>query len=458
MAKTVLPSKFQEWKGLDRISLVVHEMRCIFREITKDDFGLDGEIEVVVPKSDGQGYETTGSIIKVQAKSGESYVKQDSDTSFVTPVGKNDLEGWHNASYPVLFIVYHPRDDKLYYKEIKSYVRNTPRVFKTPLYVEFNKAKDEFSAQKYDQILQASAVSPPRISFDQREKLYSNLLLVKRGPRTIYFAPTEFKDYTHIREEISGFVPPFTVVEGTLYTIANLRDERSVLRDYCDADSTEDMPASRWSRDAQYHNEYVFLLNQLLGGHLRRCGLVYNREFKRNYFPRKNDTEEVFREDWYNVRTSRAAPPRIVAKYYRYGLARFWRHLAVNLSFKHIGSSWFLQIVPKYFFTDDGETPCASEEVGPYTTKIKAVERNNHVLNHVLFWTDVLSMRKPSIELSLFYKTVMVIEKEPVSGIANFAIPNDPAIYEDDLSQLEFFSAMALPADFDEDQDENDEY
>jgi hypothetical protein len=132
--------------------------------------------------------------------------------------------------------------------------------------------------------------------------------------------------------------------------------------------------------------------------------------------------------------------------------------LAVNLSFKHIGSSWFLQVVPKYFFTDDGETPCASEEVGPYTTKIKAVERNNHVLNHVLFWTDVLSMRKPSIELSLFYKTVMVIEKEPVSGIANFAIPNDPAIYEDDQSQLEFFSAMALPADFDEDQDENDEY
>ena len=52
----------------------------------------------------------------------------------------------------------------------------------------------------------------------------------------------------------------------------------------------------------------------------------------------------------------------------------------------------------------------------------------------------------------------MVIEKEPVSGIANFAIPNDPAIYEDDQSQLEFFSAMALPADFDEDQDENDEY
>ena len=153
MPKTVPPSKFQEWKGLDRISIVVHEMKCIFREITKDDFGLDGEIEVVVPKADGQGYETNGGIIKVQAKSGESYVKQDADTGFVTPVEKSDLEGWHNAPYPVLFIVYHPRDDKLYYKEIKSYVKNTPDVFKPPLRITFDKASDEFNAGKYDKIL-----------------------------------------------------------------------------------------------------------------------------------------------------------------------------------------------------------------------------------------------------------------------------------------------------------------
>jgi len=125
LGKTVLPSKFTEWTGLDRISLIVHEMKCIFRELTKDDYGLDGEIEVVVSKAGAKGYETTGGIIKVQAKSGDSYVKQDTGTEFVTPVEKSDLEGWHNAPYPVFFIVYHPRDDKLYYKEIKSYVKNT---------------------------------------------------------------------------------------------------------------------------------------------------------------------------------------------------------------------------------------------------------------------------------------------------------------------------------------------
>jgi hypothetical protein len=76
MPKTIPPSKFQEWKGLDRISQIVHEMKCIFREISKDDFGIDGEIEVVVEKPDGQGYQCTGVIIKVQAKSGMSYVKR----------------------------------------------------------------------------------------------------------------------------------------------------------------------------------------------------------------------------------------------------------------------------------------------------------------------------------------------------------------------------------------------
>jgi hypothetical protein len=83
-------------------------MKCIFREINKDDFGIDGEIEVVIPKPDGKGYQTTGGIIKVQAKSGMSYVKQDTETSFSSPVSKADLETWYQANYPTVYIVHHP--------------------------------------------------------------------------------------------------------------------------------------------------------------------------------------------------------------------------------------------------------------------------------------------------------------------------------------------------------------
>ena len=454
MPKTVPESKFREWKGLDRISAVVHEMKCIFREITKDDFGLDGEIEFVAQKPDGRGYETTGGIIKVQAKSGESYVKQDGPESFVTPIEKSDLEGWYNLPYPVFFIVHHPREGKLYYKEIKSYVRSTRGIFQAPLHIKFDKVTDEFTSDSYKRVAQMSAISPPRVAWDQREKLYSNLLLVKHWPKTTTFAPTERKSHTEIRESVEGFLPPFTVREGFLYTLADLVDESCVLRQFCDTSKIVHQASTEWVRGESTRRDYVFLLSQLLGSHLRRCGLVYNRDFRRNYFPRQNDVEKVFRESWYNVRTGRSAPARIVAKYYEYGLKRFWRHLAVNLSFRHIGNSWFLQLIPKYFFTEDGETPCPEDLVGPYTTGIKAIERNPHVLNHILFWTDVLSLGHPSIKVSLYYKTAIVIEKEPLSGVASFGIPDDPAIYDEWEGQPDFFP---LPPEGN-DEGENDEY
>ena len=121
-------------------------------------------------KAGGQGYETTGGIIKVQAKSGAKYVVSDSRGEFSTPVEKTDLEGWYNSTFPVLLVVYHPIDDKLYWKEIKTYVRATASVFQPPLRVRFDKTTDEFNAGCYDRICQAAKVSPPRISRQQRDQ------------------------------------------------------------------------------------------------------------------------------------------------------------------------------------------------------------------------------------------------------------------------------------------------
>jgi hypothetical protein len=77
-------------------------MRCIYREISKDDFGIDGEIEVFIPKADGKGMESTGGIVKFQAKSGKSYVVADSRKEFSVPVQKTDLEYWFNATFPMV--------------------------------------------------------------------------------------------------------------------------------------------------------------------------------------------------------------------------------------------------------------------------------------------------------------------------------------------------------------------
>jgi len=114
-----------------------------------------------------------------------------------------------------------------------------------------------------------------------------------------------------------------------------------------------------------------------------------------------------------------------------------------------------------YFFTLDGVAPCDSKMVGPYTTRKKARENNRHVLNHVLFWSNViagLGSRASAAELWLDKRKQgktrpdLVIELLPTFGIAEFAIPYDPAVYEEEEEpvQASLFAFLNQRNGFDE--------
>lgn len=456
MSKTVPNSKFVELQGLDRISTIVHsEMKCLFREINKDDVGIDGEIELLTPKANGQGFGTTGGFIKVQSKSGASYIKENTENSFSTPVEENDLKYWYSVNFPVIFIVYHPGDDKLYWKDVRAYVRSTPHVWQRPFKIVFDKRNDIFSGSAVDAVFALGNTSPPRVSTQERERLFTNLLLVKRIPPIITSAVTKYTSHKSIKDQIVGIKPSFCVIENRLYTLADLRHKDCVLRNFCDLSNINDISSSKWMSDPIRRRDFIFLLNQLLSMHIRNCGIKYNKEFNRNYFPRQDDTRREFKKNWFNIRTGRHAPARIIVKHYTYGQDRFWRHLASQFSFRHIGSSLYLHIIPKYFFTIDGYEIFDREKIGSYTTKLKAVERNSHILNHVLFWSDVLSMGNPTIEIKLDTRPIMTIEKLPVSGMANFAIPLDPATFDEEETgdQSDFFNILSFNTE-DEDSEE----
>ncbi len=455
MAKTILSSKFTEWEGLDAIQSAVHSMRCIFREISKDDFGIDGEIEIVSPKLGQQGYQTTGGIIKVQAKSGKSYVRSDTDTTFITPVEKNDLETWHSSNVPVILVVFHPIDEVPYWKDIKSYIASNTTVFQRPYHIKFDKSTDVFDSTCYDRLRNLAGVSSLQITHQQNERLYSNILRVKRQPMIMTHAATDYTVYEDIRTQlIPGFVPPFCIHNGRLYTFSNLRDKKCNLRQFCDVSAISDMAPNEWRDDPQRERDYMFLLNQLLGIHMRRCGLKYNPRFKRNYFPRRNDESQEVKRKWFNIRTQRTVPARTVVKYYEYGFDKFWRHQAVQLRFKFVKKELYLEITPRYFFTEDGEYPWDKDKVGAYTTRIRSQERNVHFLNHVLFWSDVISNHQPIIKMKLDNRTIITMDKEPGFGIANFAIPGDPAIYQEDdpTGQHDFFDMLTSDDMGDEDE------
>lgn len=453
MGKTVQDSKKTEWKGLDRISIIVHEeLGHIWREISKDDFGIDGEIEIVTPKPDGKGSETNGQFLKVQAKSGKKYVVQDSNDSFASPVEKKDLDYWHKCNVPVLYIVYHPDDDVLYYREVKQFIHETPNAFQRPYKILFDKNKHRFGKDSRSQIAALAKEGAPRISFDDKERLFTNLLPILSLPRYLYHAKTKKKNWDRIREETRG-VPPGCIVNGQIYCLTDPTHELSVLRKYCTS-KVDTTPVREWINDKDRNNDFVYLLNQLLGKHLSRCGLRYSPEFRRNYFPRENDNDFSFVRSWVSPRT-KVPDERTVVKWYEYGKDRFWRHLAAKISLRQYGDDWSLQILPKYFFTTDGETACDPELVGPYTTSLKADEHNSQVMNHVMFWAYTLADGADQISIMLFGKRLMKIRTLPSFLIAPFAIPDDPATYEEKAPPMQrTLFDMESEEDIDEVDDE----
>jgi hypothetical protein len=453
MPKIVPNSKFQELKGLDRIQIAVHEMKCLWRELNKDDIGIDGEIEVLEPKPDGKGAIPTNKIIKVQAKSGKSYIKFNSPDGFQVPVDKDDLDYWAKSNYPIIFIVYHPEDDQLYWKDIKGYVKSTPDIFQAPIKFIFDKRVDIFPPQNNDRIFEIAQVSTPRVRTDQQEKLFSNLFLVQRVPKTIWAAPAlanlDHKSIQAILRSRKVFVPPFAIERGNIYTISDLNRSTSVLREFCSIEKISTESEAIWRANKDWRRAYVSMLNRLLRAYTYRCNLQYAKEFKRFYFPKNDNSDDPVKMQWISQRT-KSKDTRTVAEYYEYGNNRFWRHLAASLNFRLIGSNWFFEINPKYFFTIDGETAWDPEKVGPYTTSKKALERNPHVLNHVLFWAQYLSQGNNNIQLQLDQEVILTIEKIPFSGLANFSITDDPAIYIEppQVNQMDFLKQFFNDDDY----------
>lgn len=304
-------------------------------------------------------------------------------------------------------------------------------------------------------------VSPPRVTRgnDVKERLISNLLYIRQVPQYVWSAPCSVNDRQELFKHISGHVPPCIILSKRLYTLSNLEDENCVLREHCDTSNILCEPAEVFWTQEDRMRQYVTLLNQLLGSHLYKQGVVYNRRYNRSFFPRENHRELEFKKEWFSIRTNRKAT-RTTAKYYEYGLDQFWRHKAARTSFVYIGDSWYLQIDPMYFFTIDGRNiPWDSKKVGPYTTRIKAREMNQHVLNDVLFWSNVLSglgSQSNVAKIWLDKQPILVLETMPSIGLAEFAILYDPALYEEPEQPVQS-SLFASLGQLDNSVDEVDE-
>ena len=114
--KLLNPNQPTEQLGLIFIQKFAHQIGAIWRPTPNHDYGIDGELELT------DSGVVTGTIIKVQVKSGASYLRNKSQAGFSFYIDPSDAAYWPGVNFPVILVVYNPADDTGYWMDIKRYL------------------------------------------------------------------------------------------------------------------------------------------------------------------------------------------------------------------------------------------------------------------------------------------------------------------------------------------------
>ncbi|HGS4888132.1 TPA: DUF4365 domain-containing protein [Vibrio parahaemolyticus] len=100
--------------GVSRLEFYFSQNGWLFREQVILDFGIDAQVEIV-----DENY-PTGDLIAIQIKSGLSFFDEETDDSYVFRTTDKHISYWANHSLPVILVLYHPEQDKLYWQSISE--------------------------------------------------------------------------------------------------------------------------------------------------------------------------------------------------------------------------------------------------------------------------------------------------------------------------------------------------
>lgn len=282
--KIVPPSKTSEWRGLDRISVIVHQMGCIWREQEKDDIGIDGEIELCIPRNEGKGSVGTGKIIKVQSKSGQHYIRSDQEDVFESPVNKKDLVYWKNMNVPVAYVVYHPKEDCLYWKDIHAYLKENPNALEEPCRIAFDKGTDRFDETARNALYELCQTAPERVNTSCTEILFPNFLEVVALPKEVFISTVIPEKRAQFRQRLFGFIPPYNYHDGVLTTLTDPSQSKNAFANMIDS-VVEPFPFIEWlEQDPDADHAVRQILNSLLQKYLTDKDLNYHQKYKRFYY------------------------------------------------------------------------------------------------------------------------------------------------------------------------------
>ncbi|MFQ5574816.1 MAG: DUF4365 domain-containing protein [Terriglobia bacterium] len=361
------------------VEAIVNEMNCQFRRLTPDNSGIDGEIEL------SQGQLLTGKSLKCQIKAGPGYLSSETEDHLTVRVEKRYLEHWAAMNIPVLLFYYAPLSRTIYWKSIQDYLRVDQSLLKKlqkTVSVPFEKRKDVFSAGVLPDLW---LVADGKFSYTKimyydcyTEEVAFNWFPVISLPTQVYFASTVYRDTENIKGQLRSLYA-FTIRDKQLYTFSQLSEAKVELAQFCDRTN---MRTSGW--DEVESTLFVELLNQVVRFNLGLSGLLLSGE--RYYFSSallRNPSENQFSY------TGLRGQSEERVKIYVSGNER--KHHAVKLSFHRIGSSWFFEIEPTWFFTYQSSVRKTRKELGARITSELAGTQNKDYVYLLHFWRQFIS-------------------------------------------------------------------
>ena len=156
-------------------------------------------------------------------------------------------------------------------------------------------------------------------------------------------------------------------------------------------------PSSEWAQSDRMvdKNQFIKLLNrsldQLCATPCMSQQLKWSRDMRCHLFVAKPGArvgkmrvkaiaKESTREVYKSIRDKRSDDPSAI---------QHWQHQAFRHYFVRFGGRWFLNIIPFWAFTSDGQTHPSRWQKSS-SANMRKPEKNRAVLGHVMFWASIL--------------------------------------------------------------------
>jgi len=347
-----------------------HIPYIIFRETTKSDFGIDGEVELVVKNAEGQ-LQPTGELIKVQLKStnsAHSYMGRETDESFEFNARQDDVEYWLAHENKVLLVVYDARTDILYCRQVTSVDVGTVKK-KYPIL--FDKVANRLDLSQNDFLTRFSSSVRTRVNFDASEMLTSNLFKLQPAPSFLYSYRAKYTNKKEIYDLLQqDEVPPFHIEKGIIYTFHDIDHPAwNKFKNAVIEEALTTYTRHQYFRGPQLRKTAVQLLNIHIKQFMWDRKLRYNRDYKRFYFakPREGDKQSI----QYTTRNGQQETRTVVANY-TYGKQSFYRHFAFEYNWLFDEQEVYLVLQPQYLFTTDGTQMLSPDRITKLTNYLTA--------------------------------------------------------------------------------------